>query len=105
MLLATTCLAASAAGGDGCSVKSRSAGVVIMVCASGVDSTGWRMAAQAACGSKQTCNVWIWDDAAKAPGKAPATDAELPKSATAQARAVWANDSQSLLTIRKVGAN
>ena len=46
--------------------------------------------------------MWIWDDAALVPETAPATDAELPKDRTGKAVAVWANDSQSLVSLRKV---
>lgn len=85
-----------------CEVRDRSDELVLMVCKPGSPPTQWRSAAQAACGEEgKRCNVWIWSSTADAPAKAPKTDAEIPKQHSAKAIAVWANDSQSLLQIRK----
>jgi len=85
-----------------CSVKSRSERVAIVVCPPGSKQDMLRAAGTAACkGQTGTCNAWIWDNAAKAPAKAPAIDTDMPKSVTGAARAVWINDSQSLMELRK----
>lgn len=78
---------------------------MIMVCPVFADADVWRMAGEAACESKQACNAWVWDDDAKAPNKAPKTDAQLPKSTSAQAVAIWVNDSKSLVKLKKAGAS
>ncbi|CAH1387212.1 conserved exported hypothetical protein [Candidatus Nitrotoga sp. M5] len=85
-----------------CTVKDRSESLVIMVCPPHFDNTAWKDAGKAACVSALMCNVWIWEDAAKAPNKAPATDSDLPKSHVATAVAIWVNDSESLISLRKV---
>lgn len=91
----------AAAASSSCAVKNRSDAVVLMLCPAGQTDVTLRAAAAKACESKTRCNVWIWDDAALVPETAPATDAELPKDRTGKAVAVWANDSQSLVSLRK----
>jgi hypothetical protein len=85
-----------------CTEKSRSERVVVMVCPAGATPAAMKAAGQAACkGKTGGCNAWIWDDASKAPMKAPAIDTDMPKTTTGNARAVWLNDSQSLMELRK----
>jgi hypothetical protein len=86
-----------------CTIKARSDAVVIMVCPVTSNADVWRTAGEAACESSQVCNAWVWDDDAKAPEKAPQTDAQLPKSRTAKAVAIWVNDSKSLVKLKKSG--
>jgi hypothetical protein len=88
-----------------CSIKARSNAVVILVCPPLSNAENWRVAGSAACESKQFCNAWVWDDSGKAPNKAPATDADLPKNSSGAAVAIWVNDSKSLVTLKKVGAH
>lgn len=85
-----------------CRTKDRSDTVVLMFCPSPLGEQAWIEAAKSACGVTQLCNVWIWDDQSKMPKKAPKTDAELSKAHTSAAVAVWINDSQSLMKLRKV---
>lgn len=87
---------------DACSVKSRSDAIVIMVCRPGTMPPAMTQAASLACGSKAMCNVWIWDDADKAPTTAPHKDSDLPKAAVQHAVAVWAHDSKSLMSLKRV---
>ncbi len=87
-----------------CTIKARSDAVVIMVCPVRSTADTWRVAGEAACESKQLCNAWVWDNNAKAPDKAPATDAELPKSSSSAAVAIWVNDSKSLVKLKKTAA-
>jgi hypothetical protein len=87
-----------------CTITSRSDAVVIMVCAPNLEQQALRTNGRSACGIKVNCNVWIWDDAAKAPAKAPNTDADLPKDQAAAAVAIWVHDSQSLITLKRVGS-
>jgi hypothetical protein len=94
--------AAQAAPEAACAVKSRSERVVVMVCPASATPAVMKAAGQAACKDKTGgCNAWIWDDASKAPMKAPAIDTDMPKTTTGAARAVWLNDSQSLMEVRK----
>ena len=95
-------LSGHAAGAEACTVKSRSERVVVVVCPKGQNQDQLRAAGTAACkGNTGGCNAWIWDDASKAPTKAPAVDADMPKATAGSARAVWLNDSQSLMELRK----
>ncbi len=84
-----------------CVTKDSSAQLALVLCATGADQASLKSAGQAACKGKAPCNAWIWEDASKLPPKAPATDKDLPKSATGAARAVWIQDSQSLIELRK----
>ncbi len=84
-----------------CSTKDSSEQLALVLCSASTDQAALKAAGMAACKGKQVCNAWIWDDASKLPPKAPATDKELPKSATGAARAIWINDSQSLIELRK----
>lgn len=84
-----------------CTVKASSPAVALMYCPSQTDEKTWIEAAKAACEPGKARNVWIWDDLSKMPASAPQTDAELPKSATSAAVAVWVNDSSSLMKLKK----
>jgi hypothetical protein len=99
MAIQPTALAATEAA---CKVKSRSDRVVVMVCPPSATAAVMKAAGEAACkGKTGGCNAWIWDDAAKAPPKAPAIDTDMPKTTTGNARAVWLHDSQNLMEVRK----
>lgn len=87
---------------DACSVKARSSAVVLMHCKANLKETDWAEAAKAVCEPGKACNVWIWEDASKIPAKAPDIDTDLPKSSTSAAVAVWINDSESLMKLKKV---
>lgn len=87
---------------EACSVKARSNAVVLMHCKANLKETDWVEAAKAVCEPGKACNVWIWEDASKIPATAPNTDADLPKSSTGAAVAVWINDSASLMKLKKV---
>ena len=101
-LIGSVSAAPVAAEAGSCSVKSRSERVVIVVCPPGATQDVLRTAGVAACKSHATgCNAWIWEDPAKAPMKAPAIDTDMPKTTTGTARAVWLNESQSLMEVRK----
>jgi hypothetical protein len=111
MLLVCSMLAATAPAGaaepvtaspaSSCAVKTRSDHVVIMVCPPGMNRDDWQSAGKSACEADKRCNVWIWDDAGKAPDAAPATDDVLPKKLTAVAVAVWVNDSRNLIILSR----
>lgn len=85
----------------GCSTKDSSEQVALVLCSANTDLAGLKAAGAAACKDKLVCNAWIWEDASKLPAKAPATDKELPKSASGSARAIWISDSQNLIQLRK----
>jgi hypothetical protein len=102
-LFAVACVAPASAAGDAagaCKVTSRSDKVVIVVCPARSDPTVWRTAGVAACADKITCNAWIWDDAASAPGRAPVEDKSMPKDAARKAKAIWVHDSEQLIQVR-----
>ncbi len=101
VLLMSGPAAAAPQAAQSCAVTQRSEAVVLMLCQPAQTEVIWRAAALKACEGKQRCNVWIWDDAAHLPTMAPTTDAELPKAQTAKAVAIWAHDSQSLVSLRK----
>lgn len=93
---------AATAAPDVCTIKSRSAAVVLMHCKADLDEKAWVEAAKAACEPGKACNVWIWEDQSQIPQSAPKIDTELPKSATGAAVAVWINDSANLIKLKKV---
>jgi hypothetical protein len=93
---------ALAAGEAACTLKSRSERVAVLVCPSGASQAAMKAAGAEACKERTAgCNAWIWDDATKAPLKAPAIDTDMPKATAGSARAVWLHDSQSLMELRK----
>ncbi len=107
-LLALCAFAAPAAAADTvpagtttCEVADRSSTVVLLACPAGLAPEALRQAGTAACLMRTQCNAWIWTDRTKMPKTAPAVQADLPESARAHAIAIWANDSQSLLTLRR----
>ncbi len=101
LMMSSVCLAQEAIMAGKCAVRASSGTVVVLICANSAKPDTWREAGIQACKDRSECNAWVWDDAEKAPLKAPAKDAELPKSATAEAVAIWVNDSKSLVTLKK----
>ena len=92
----------AAADASECSVRSRGSQVMIVVCPPGLEQEDWHTVGTETCGSLELCNVWIWDDAAKAPEMAPDNDDGLTKSQVSSAVAVWVNDVSQMLLLRKV---
>lgn len=84
-----------------CKLVSRSADVVLMHCTQESDTEVMVAAAKKECGEDARCNVWFWNSDVALPEVAPEKDVGLPKTLTASALAVWANDSASLLTLKK----
>lgn len=84
-----------------CELVTRSADVVLMHCTQESDSELMVSAAKKECGEDERCNVWFWNSDVVLPEVAPEKDEGLPKSLTSSALAVWANDSASLLTLKK----
>ncbi|MGM9481510.1 hypothetical protein ACS5PN_09995 [Roseateles sp. NT4] len=84
-----------------CKTKDRSELVAVVLCSANTDLAGLKAAGAAACKDKQVCNAWIWEDASKLPPKAPEADKDLPKSSSGAARAIWINDAQHLMELRK----
>lgn len=103
-LVSTTALLPmnASAAANTCTIKSRNDQLVLMHCPAGTSEQVWIEAAKAACKPGQPCNVWIWEDASKVPATAPKTDADLPKTSTGAAVAVWVNDAGSLMKLKKV---
>lgn len=90
------------AGASTCEVIDRSSTVVLMLCPPGLPAEALREAGSAACLMRTHCNVWIWADRQQVPQKAPAVQADLPESARRHAVAIWVNESQSVVTLRRV---
>lgn len=84
-----------------CELVRRSEDVVLMHCQEATATETLVEAGKKVCGDDTRCNVWFWNSDVTLPESAPETDVELPKTLTSQALAVWANDSESLLTLRK----
>ena len=93
-------VSATASAGE-CNLVSRSDDVVLMQCSDDANQQTWVTAAKAICLEDSRCNVWFWPAAVTLPQKAPQKDIELPKSLTSQATAVWANDTATLLQLKK----
>ena len=84
-----------------CDVRSRSELVAVLVCRADLEEAALVEAGKAACGVRSPCNAWMWDDASKAPVKAPARDADIPKATAAAAIGVWANDTRTFVRVRR----
>ena len=94
---------AAADDGSECTVTDQSDDVILVVCPPDLTQEAWKEAGEEACASNNgICNVWIWDNIAKAPQEAPATDSEMSKESTRQALAIWVNDAKRLIILGKV---
>ena len=86
-----------------CSIRASGGEVAVIVCPPGSHAKVWRAAGRKACAaSRGICNAWIWEDADKAPLEAPLTDSDLPEAQVKAAVAVWINDSERMMLLRKV---
>jgi hypothetical protein len=47
------------------------------------------------------CGAWIWDESANVPLIAPDSHDKLSKKAVQTAKAIWVNETQSLMVIDK----
>lgn len=83
-----------------CEVRSRSEALAVLVCQPRLDEAALVAAGKSACGTRVQCNAWMWDDASKAPAKAPARDADMQKAVAAAAIGIWANDRQVFVRVR-----
>lgn len=89
------------AGSATCSVIDRSNAVALLACPGGLSHEDLRQAGTAACHPIVQCHAWVWTDRSKIPGKAPENEADIPESARAHAVAIWVNESQGLVTLRR----
>lgn len=85
-----------------CSTVSTSETVAVVVCPKPSNQSDWKAGGIAACRLKAKCNAWIWDDPGLAPKVAPDADGDLDKAVVATARAVWINNEESMILLRKV---
>lgn len=95
------CCLSVAVNANECKLVSRSNDVALMQCSKDAHQDRWVASAKAICLDDSRCNVWIWSTDVQLPQQAPDTDIELPKSLTSQAIAVWANDTATLLQLKK----
>ncbi len=100
--VASTTSAGPPSGGAKCKVTARSQNLALVLCPTGLGREALQSAGEEACKMRVRCNAWIWDDPARLPAAAPATDAELPKESTGHAVAVWVQDSKRLMSVRRV---
>lgn len=89
------------AGSTTCSVIDRSQAVALLACPANLTNEALREAGTAACHPIAQCRAWVWADRSKVPDKAPEKDADIPESARAHAVAIWVNQSQGLITLRR----
>ncbi len=101
-ILGYALLGCSVAASADCEVKSRSENVVLMQCSTDSSEDVLKESGQQACAEDVSCNVWFWGKDVALPESAPTKDSDLPKALTSQAIAVWVNDSESLLQLKKV---
>jgi len=82
-----------------CAVKVRSSQLVVLICTPGAGDQVWRVRSQAACAEQNRCNVWIWDQQAKAPHSV-LNDADISPFHADAAVALWINESQTLIKLQ-----
>jgi hypothetical protein len=73
--------------------------VAVVICPPGLKQSDWRDAGVEACGTRKPCGAWIWDDAEKAPDKAPPAHDKLAKDQITSAVAIWINEQSKLITL------
>lgn len=89
-----------AEGPAACWIRARSSQRVVLICTAAAGDQVWRVRSQAACADQSRCNVWIWEQPAKAPQTAPLNDADLTSFQASTAVALWINESQSLIKLQ-----
>lgn len=100
MVVALALVAMAAAHADGpaiCRIKARSTQLIVLICTPDAGDQVWRVRSQAACADQSRCNVWIWDQPAKAPEFAPWSHVQISQLHANTAVAVWINESQTLI--------
>lgn len=86
---------------SGCENKGTNGMVSIVLCPTGLDYDAWKEAGEAACGARQPCGAWIWDNPLEVPASAPARHDELPGASVRTAKAIWVNEKSELLVLKK----
>jgi hypothetical protein len=84
-----------------CETKSSSESIAIVVCAPGLSREAWEAAGRNACGMRSQCNAWIWDNPDYVPDTAPVIDSDLPKKQAGAAVAVWINDTEDMILLKR----
>lgn len=84
-----------------CEAKGTNGMVTLVLCPPGLDEEAWKTAGTEACGARMPCGAWIWDDSANVPLIAPDSHDKLSKKAVQTAKAIWVNETQSLMVIDK----
>ena len=100
-VLAVLALAEARAEGPAiCSVRVRSPQLVVLICTPDAADQVLRVRSQAACAEQGRCNVWIWDQPAKAPDAISLNDFGISPFQVNAAVAVWINESQTLIRLQ-----
>lgn len=84
-----------------CEARGTNGMVTLVLCPPGLDQDAWKTAGTEACGTRMPCGAWIWDDSANVPDAAPDSHDKLSREAVQTAKAIWVNETQSLMVIEK----
>lgn len=73
----------------------------VVICPSGLDMNAWRDVGMGACESLEQCNAFIWDDASMAPERPPREGEKMSPEQAAALVAIWYNDTQRMVLVRR----
>lgn len=79
--------------------------VSMLLCPETLDPEDYAAEGRIACEGRAPCGAWIWTDAAAVPEKAPDAHDKLPKESVRQAVAIWVNDNEQLMMLKKETTN
>ncbi|MGP6087726.1 hypothetical protein [Antarctobacter jejuensis] len=88
-----------------CELKGENGMVSMLLCPAGLDSAAYADEGRIACEARAPCGAWIWINADAVPEEAPDAHDKLPKESVRQAVAIWINDKQELMVLKKEAAN
>ncbi len=87
----------------GCQLRISHGALAIVVCPADLDMYELRKAGVNACSLVSGCTAWIWDDPSKAPDfNQIVTGQKISKEQTADAVAIWDNNTQQMMLLRRV---
>lgn len=84
-----------------CELRGTNEMVTLLLCPAGLSDEALATEGQIACDGRKPCGAWIWVNEADVPEAVPARHDELTAEAIQSSIAVWVNETDNLVTIRR----
>jgi hypothetical protein len=88
-----------------CELKGENGMVSMLLCPEELEAEQYAAEGRIACEGRAPCGAWIWTDVAAVPAEAPDAHDKLPKESVQKAVAIWVNDNQQLMMLKKEPGN